>query len=1059
MGTTYTRQSTFIDGDTITAALFNDEYNQLVTAFSYASTSTTGHQHDGTAAEGGNIHTIGDQDFLNKIVADSTNNRWGIFVQVSSSAVEQIRISDGVISPVTDNDIDLGTSSLEFKDAYFDGTVTTDALTVSSTTNLDGAIQVDNTITVGVDDTGYDVKFFGDTASAYMLWDTSADDLVLAGSAGIDLAGDIDVDGTANLDNTDIDGTLAVDGTTISLDATTSFNIDNSNTSNGITIATATSGVPVSIGHTTSETTVNDNLTVTGNASIGGNFDVTGTLDFSDSAITNAGDIQLDSITGDGDTDTAITFSGSNVITVKAANADQVTFTDGAIVPSTDNDIDLGTSSTEFKDAYFDGTVTSDAFAGPLTGDVTGNVSGTAATVTTAAQTNITSLGTLTTLTVDNVIINGSTIGHTSDTDLMTVADGVLTVAGEVDASSLDISGNADIDGTLEADAITVDGTTLAEYIADTSGGMFSSNTESGITVTYQDGDNTVDLAVDAAQTGITSIYATDLIMGEDSQTAIDFGTANEIDFKADNAARLTLTSSALYPVTDNEIDLGTSSLEFKDAFFDGTVTADAFAGPLTGNVTGNASGTAATVTTAAQSNITSLGTLTTLTVDNIIINGTNIGHTSDTDSIAIASDGVVTFSQIPVLPANTIDSDHYVDGSIDTAHLADNQITLAKMAGLARGKIIYGDSSGDPAALAVGSANYVLTSDGTDISWASGGGSMSSFQLEDDDGTEVAVSDAKEVKFIGSGITTNWTDTDNGTDGDPYDLTFTVDAAQTGITSIYATDLIMGEDSQTAIDFGTANEIDFKVDNAARLTLTTGALYPVTDNQIDLGTSSLEFKDAFFDGTVTADAFAGPLTGNVTGNASGTAATVTTAAQSNITSLGTLTTLTVDNVIINGTTIGHTDNTDTFTLDDSGNVALADGTKLGWGGTNNAIEGAASADRVRIYTNSAVLRALFDANGITGHIVDLSDEALKENIEDITDGTTPIKALQPRTFDWIESGNPDSGFIAQEIETVLPNAVVGEEGQKGVRVDNILAHAVKAIQELEARIAVLEGE
>ena len=181
----------------------------------------------------------------------------------------------------------------------------------------------------------------------------------------------------------------------------------------------------------------------------------------------------------------------------------------------------------------------------------------------------------------------------------------------------------------------------------------------------------------------------------------------------------------------------------------------------------------------------------------------------------------------------------------------------------------------------------------------------MSNFILEDDDGTEVTVSNAKEVKFIGSGVTTNWTDTDNGTDGDPYDLTFTVDAAQTGITSIYATDLIMGEDAQTAIDFGTANEIDFKVDNAARLTLTASALYPVTDNQIDLGTSSLEFKDAFFDGTVTADAFAGPLTGNVTGNASGTALTVTQAAQSAITSLGTLTTLTVDNVIINGTTIG----------------------------------------------------------------------------------------------------------------------------------------------------------
>ena len=88
-------------------------------------------------------------------------------------------------------------------------------------------------------------------------------------------------------------------------------------------------------------------------------------------------------------------------------------------------------------------------------------------TLQTAAQANITSLGTLTTLTVDNVIINGSTIGHTGDTDLMTVASGVLTVAGEVDATSLDISGDADIDGTLEADAITVNGTALNTVISD----------------------------------------------------------------------------------------------------------------------------------------------------------------------------------------------------------------------------------------------------------------------------------------------------------------------------------------------------------------------------------------------------------------------------------------------------------------------------------------------------------------------------------------------------------------------------------------------------------------
>ena len=66
-----------------------------------------------------------------------------------------------------------------------------------------------------------------------------------------------------------------------------------------------------------------------------------------------------------------------------------------------------------------------------------------------------------------------------------------FTLSGELDAGSLDISGNADIDGTLEADAITIGGVSLAETISDTVGAMVSSNTESGITVAYQDADNT----------------------------------------------------------------------------------------------------------------------------------------------------------------------------------------------------------------------------------------------------------------------------------------------------------------------------------------------------------------------------------------------------------------------------------------------------------------------------------------------------------------------------------------------------------------------------------------
>ena len=66
----------------------------------------------------------------------------------------------------------------------------------------------------------------------------------------------------------------------------------------------------------------------------------------------------------------------------------------------------------------------------------------------------------------------------------------------------------------------------------------------------------------------------------------------------------------------------------------------------------------------------------------------------------------------------DAINSEHYADVSIDEAHIADNQVSLAKMAGIARGKIIYGDSSGNPAVLTVGSSGQTLVSDGTDISW-----------------------------------------------------------------------------------------------------------------------------------------------------------------------------------------------------------------------------------------------------------------------------------------------------------------------------------------------------
>ena len=134
-----------------------------------------------------------------------------------------------------------------------------------------------------------------------------------------------------------------------------------------------------------------------------------------------------------------------------------------------------------------------------------------------------------------------------------------------------------------------------------------------------------------------------------------------------------------------------------------------------------------------------------TVTGAKIVDNAIDSEHYTDgsIDHVHLANDAVDGDN----IADDAINSEHYADGSIDTAHIADNQVTLGKMAGLARGKIIYGDASGDPAALAVGTANYVLTSDGTDISWAAAAG-----------GGAVGGSTDKIFMENGQTVTTNYT-------------------------------------------------------------------------------------------------------------------------------------------------------------------------------------------------------------------------------------------------------------------------------------------------------------
>jgi hypothetical protein len=138
----YTRQSLaqILNGEIVSAPPLNAEFNQILSAFN----NSTGHKHDGTAAEGPPIDRIADLDQNNLIFVDTSANQINFYVESSAASVGQISIQDGAIVPFTDNDIDLGSSSFEFKDLYIDGTANIDSL-VADTADINAGT-IDNTI-------------------------------------------------------------------------------------------------------------------------------------------------------------------------------------------------------------------------------------------------------------------------------------------------------------------------------------------------------------------------------------------------------------------------------------------------------------------------------------------------------------------------------------------------------------------------------------------------------------------------------------------------------------------------------------------------------------------------------------------------------------------------------------------------------------------------------------------------------------------------------------------------------------------------------------------------
>ena len=607
MGATYTRQSSYSDGDVITAAHTNDEFNQLLAAFA----ASSGHTHDGTTAEGGPITKL----LGNTLTFGAGTAGTDITITFDGET------SDGVLKWMEDED-------------YFEFS---DDILIASTEKLQ----------------------FRDTA---IFINSSTDgqlDLIADGAVLIDTAGDI---------------TLDADGGDVVLkDGGTQYG-SLTNTSGNLIIKS---------GSTTAVTFSGANTTFAGTVTIGSAEISETELEILDGATLTTAELNiLDGVTATA-TEINIIDGDTSATSTTLADADRVVVNDAGTMKQ----VALTDFETYFESAL--DTLSNVTTVGALN---SGSITSGFGTIDTGSST-ITTTGLITggSLDIDDVLINGSNIGHTDDTDLITVANGLVTVAGEISVTTLDIGGTnvaatatelnimdgdtsassttlADADRVVVNDAGTMKQVALTDFETyfesaldtlsnvTTVGALNSGSITSGVgaidngssaitttgTVTYgslSDGSititafvdeddmssnsatlvptqqsvkayvdaqitaedldvttdsgtididldsetltiaggtglsssassTTVTMAVDAAQTGITSVVNSSLEIGRDADNRIKFGTDNQIIFEVDGGDNVIFKTSG---------EIEASSLDISgDADIDGTLEADA---------------------------------------------------------------------------------------------------------------------------------------------------------------------------------------------------------------------------------------------------------------------------------------------------------------------------------------------------------------------------------------------------------------------------------------------------------------------------------------------------
>jgi len=362
----------------------------------------------------------------------------------------------------------------EADNAYmtFVTTNSSEAIKFDQALDINAAMQVDATITVGANDQGYDVILYGDTASANITWDTSADDLIFSGAAGLIVP----------------DGQLTLGSTALSATATELNVLD------GVTAGTVTASKGLVV-DANKDIASFRNVTLTGELDaatldISGDADIDGTANLD--AVDIDGAVQIDATVTVGVNDTGYDVKffgdtdGSSVLV--DASADDLILTNFGLA--------VGSDAT--GDIYYRN---SSGFLARLGVGSNGQVLTTNGTIpswgSASGSGDFSGPGSST----DNAIVRFTgTGGKTGQNSGVTIDDSNnatgfanLTLSGELDAATGDFSGNVDIDGTLETDALTIGGTTLLANDADnrvaTATGSGTLNGEANLTFSESSGD------------------------------------------------------------------------------------------------------------------------------------------------------------------------------------------------------------------------------------------------------------------------------------------------------------------------------------------------------------------------------------------------------------------------------------------------------------------------------------------------------------------------------------------------------------------------------------------